>query len=169
MQAMEAGRDLTPTELSKLKDAMRFAAKHEPDLMAQVAFQQETFSGPIPHHEQLNGYDEDTRREIVAMAVREQEHTHEMQRTGLNGAINKDRRAQYCALVVALGALGAAGWMAQFSAVAAAVIGGLDLVGLVGVFLFPRMMEARIEKRQTESKPPAASDKKRPSGRSNKR
>lgn len=172
MKAIEDGRNLTPTELSKLKDAMRLVVKHEPDLMAQVVFQQEIqqeiHSGPLPHHEQLNGYDEETRREIVAMAVREQTHSHEMHRTGLNGAIRKDRRAQYCALVVALGALGAAGWIAQFSAVAAAIIGGLDLVSLVGIFLAPRILEIRALK-QAETKTPAPTEKKRPGGRSPKK
>ncbi|MBA6065675.1 DUF2335 domain-containing protein [Pseudomonas mosselii] len=165
MKAMEEGRDLSKNEHDMLKDAMRIAAKHEPELMAQVAFQQEVYSGPLPHHEQLNGYDEETRRIIVDMAVQEQAHSHEMYRTGLTGAIAKDQRAQYCALTVALGALATAGWMAQFSPVAAAVIGGLDLVGLVGVFLFPRMLEARNEKKQQAAKPPATPERKRSGGR----
>lgn len=171
MKAIDEGRDLTPPELRKLKDAMRVVVKHEPDLMEvvlQQEFQQEIHSGPLPSHEQLNGYDEDTRREIVAMAVREQAHSHDMHRTGLNGAINKDRRGQVCAVIVALGALATAGWISQFSPTAAAIIGGLDIVSLVGIFLAPRILEIRAMK-QAEQKAPAPPEKKRSGGRSSKK
>lgn len=163
MKAMAEGRDLTLSEHDTLKEAMSIAAKREPDLMAQVAFQQEMYSGPLPHHEQLNGYDAETRKAIVEMAVKEQTHSHEMQRTGLVGAINKDRRGQICALLVAVTGLVAASVMAQYSAVAATVVGSIDLVALVGVFLTPRLLEARAQK-QAEAKPPAPPEKKRSGG-----
>lgn len=158
---MKSGRQLTEAQHDMLEKALSVAAKREPAMVAQVAFQQEVYSGPLPHCDQLNGYDEETRRAIVAMAVREQEHAHLMNHTGLTGAISKDRRAQYCAVTVAVTGLLAAGWIAQFSAVASAIIGGLDLVTLVGIFLVPRLAVKRVEEAE-QKKPPQQQDKKRP-------
>lgn len=149
-----------------LETALSVAAQREPEMMAQVAFQQEVYSGPLPHYDQLNGYDEVTRKAIVDMAVREQTHSHTMNLTGLTGAIDKDRRGQYCALVVAVVGLGAAAWISQYSAAAATIIGGIDLLGLVSVFMIPRFAERRAEERAKKTPPTAPpADKKRVRGK----
>ncbi|WP_143151584.1 DUF2335 domain-containing protein [Pseudomonas sp. NFACC49-2] len=158
-QDMKAGKQLTDSQHAMLEKALNVAAEREPGMVAQVAFQQEIYSGPLPHYDQLNGYDEETRREIVGMAVKEQAHAHTMQITGLTGAIKKDERGQNYALIVAVVALVVAGWMAQFSPTAAAIIGGADLVALVGVFLAPRVLERNTKK---TDEPTSTPSKKRP-------
>lgn len=162
---LKSGKTLSDDQHEMLEKALNVAAKREPAMVAQVAFQQEVYSGPLPHYDQLNGYDEETRRAIVDMAVREQSHSHNMYLTGLNGAIQKDRRGQYCALVVAVVGLGAAAWISQYSPTAAAVIGGIDLIGLVSVFMVPRIAEQRAaQAAEKESSPQPPSEKKRPRG-----
>lgn len=159
---LKSGKTLSDDQHEMLEKALNVAAKREPAMVAQVAFQQEVYSGPLPHYDQLNGYDEETRRAIVDMAVREQAHSHNMHLTGLSGAIQKDRRGQYCALVVAVVGLGAAAWISQYSAAAAAVIGSIDLIGLVSVFMVPRIAERRAQAAEKESPPQPPSEKKRP-------
>ncbi|MFP4160628.1 MAG: hypothetical protein ACLFSK_01420 [Ectothiorhodospira sp.] len=44
-------------------------------------------------------------------------------------------------LIIALSGLLAAAWIAPSSATAAAIIGGLDLFGMVTVFVAPRILE----------------------------
>ena len=115
-------------------------------MMRQVSYQ-----GPLPPPEQLNAYDEDTRRTIVQIAVDEQRHTHDMRQKGLDGAIKKDERGQRYGLTVAIAGLVAATLIAPVSPVAAGVIGTLDLVGMVAIFVAPRILEKqRANNQQTE-------------------
>lgn len=158
-QDLKAGKELSASQHLMLEKALNVAAEREPEMMAQIAFKQEIYSGPLPHHDQLNGYDDETRKEIVGMAVKEQTHAHAMQMAGLTGAIRKDARGQNYALTVALAALAVSGWISQFSPTAAAIIGSFDLVALVGVFLAPRVLEHRSQK--SEQLPPSP-EKKRP-------
>lgn len=143
VQTLKAGNELTSEQHSTLERLLNVAAKREPGMIAQVAFKQEIFSGPLPHPDQLNGYDQSTRSSIVDMAVKEQSHNHEMQTRGLSGAIWKDRLGQIFGFGIAITGLGAAAWIAQYSAVASAIIGTLDLVGMVGIFVVPRAFEKR--------------------------
>lgn len=156
-QDLKSGKELTDIQHAVLEKALNVAAEREPAMVAQVAFKQEIYSGPLPHHDQLNGYDEETRREIVGMAVREQTHAHQMQSAGLSGAIWKDRTGQIFALIVAITGLAAASWVAQYSAWASAIIGSVDLLGLVCAFIAPRVLE-----RTPDSASPPAAEKKRP-------
>lgn len=158
---LRSGDDLSDEEHSTLETLLNAAAAREPAMVAQVAFKQEIYSGPLPHFQQLNGYDEDTRRTIVEMASREQEHTHHMQRTGLGGAIWKDRISQACAVSIALGGFWAAVEVAKYSTVAAAVIGGFDILAIVCAFIAPRALESLIQSRQ-EPAPVAPAQKKKP-------
>ncbi|WP_440060560.1 hypothetical protein ACTAB0_17845 [Pseudomonas syringae] len=143
MQSLKADKKLTSEQHITLERVLAVAAKREPEMVAQVAFKQEFFTGPLPHPDQLNVYDEHTRRLIVDMAVREQVHSHHMHSTGLSGAIWKDRIGQTFGFGIALAGLGAAAWIAQYSAAAAAIIGTLDLLGMVGIFVVPRAFEQR--------------------------
>ncbi|WP_186764411.1 DUF2335 domain-containing protein [Pistricoccus aurantiacus] len=103
----------------------------------------ETFSGPIPPAEHLNQYDESVRRLIVQMAKDEQKHAHSMREQGLQGAINKDRRGQLLGGAIAITGLVVAAVIAPHSAAAAAVIGTLDLFGMVALFVAPRVLDKR--------------------------
>lgn len=111
---------------------------------------QMSFSGPIPPPDVLNQFDEETRRTIVQMAVDDQKHVHMMNQTGLQGSINKDRRGQMCGVTIAVVGLIAAVLIAPHSAVAAGLIGTLDLFGMVALFVAPRVLEGRQKKREQE-------------------
>lgn len=161
MQALAAGGELTKQQQDILEGVVSVAAEREPGLVAQIAFRQEMYSGPLPHPDHLNGYDTETRRLIVEMAVREQTHTHEMQKKGLTGAIWKDRLGQFLGFGIAVSGLAAAAWIAQYSGVAAAIIGSVDLLGMVSVFVAPRAFEKLIEARSKKAAPPAKPKTKR--------
>ncbi len=105
-----------------------FLAAESPELV-MAATRHESYSGPLPHPDLLNRFDDVTRRAIVQMAVDEQAHAHRMRERGLEGAIAKDRRGQRYGLVIAVAGLAAAVAIAPFSAVAAGIIGTLDLFG----------------------------------------
>lgn len=152
-QSLKSGQELTPEQHSMLERLLKVAAKREPAMVAQVAFKQEIFSGPLPHPDQLNMYDDTTRASIVEMAVKEQSHNHSMQSKGLSGAILKDRLGQIFGFGIAISGLAAAAWISQYSAVAAAIIGTLDLVGMVGVFVVPRAFERRVAEKTIPQQP----------------
>lgn len=152
-QSLKSGQELTAEQHSTLERLLKVAAKREPAMVAQVAFKQEVYSGPLPHPDQLNIYDEATRASIVEMAVKEQAHNHSMQSRGLSGAILKDRLGQIFGFGIAISGLAAAAWISQYSAVAAAIIGTLDLVGMVGVFVVPRAFERRVAEKTVEPQP----------------
>lgn len=88
------------------------------------------------------------------MAVDEQKHTHDMRDKGLNGAIKKDERGQRYGLTVAIVGLVAAAVIAPFSPATAGVIGTLDLLGMVTVFVAPRILESRNRSNDEERRQP---------------
>lgn len=155
---LKSGNDLTEQEHATLEVFLNAAAAREPGLVAQIAYKETSYSGPLPHFEQLNGYDEETRRTIVTMAAKEQTHTHSMQHKGLSGAIWKDRISQFCAVSIALGGFVAAAEIAQYSPAAAAIVGSFDILAIVCAFIAPRALERIVEKRST----PAPSKKRPP-------
>ncbi|WP_246194781.1 DUF2335 domain-containing protein [Allochromatium palmeri] len=142
-RGLETGT-LSPPEQQRLAVSTRAL------LMAEV---RETHIGPLPHADLLNRYDDATRQIIVQMAVDEQRHTHQMQAKSLDGAIRKDRRGQVFGLLIALTGLLVAGFVATFSPTAAAVIGSIDLLGMVALFVAPRVLEGlgRSSKTNDES------------------
>lgn len=96
----------------------------EPGALLMSVTRQQLHIGPLPPPDLLNQYDDRTRQMIVEMASKEQAHAHLMQHTGLQGAIDKDRRGQVIGGVIAVSGLIAAAVIAPHSATAAAVIGG---------------------------------------------
>lgn len=155
---LTAGGELTSVQREKLAQLVSMVAQREPTMVAQVAIQEiqeiQEYSGPIPHPDQLNKYDESTRSHIVDMAVEAQRHTHEMQRMGMRGAILRDRVGQILGFGIAVGGLAAATLMSQTSPVAASIIGTLDLLGMVTVFVAPRILENRMQKKAQAAPPP---------------
>lgn len=154
----EAGTDLEPRpqELGDLLERLERGSLSPVDqqrlgrLSTIVMAGQEIHSGPLPRAKELNDYDEETRRAIVQMAVDEQQHTHRMQATGLDGALRKDRRGQIFGLVIALTGLAVAAFMSIFSPTAAAIFGAIDLLGMVTVFVAPRVLETRRTSEQVQ-------------------
>lgn len=152
IEGLESDRKLTPQQHDVLEGVLQSIARKDPEMVVQFAMRQEYFSGPLPQARELNEYDEETRRMIVGMAAKDQEHTHLMQLTGLNGHINKDRRGQIFGLMVAFAGLATAAYVVQFSAVAASIIAALDLGTLVYAFIAPRSA-----KKQAPPEPPKPS------------
>lgn len=137
MAKLKAG-ELSAAEQQILSELMPQAKNN---LVLQMAMRHEQFSGPLPHPDQLNKFDPETRKAIVSMAQKEQAHTHEMQQKGLEGAIKKDRRGQWLGFTIAVSGLAAAAYVAQVSPAAAGLIATIDLVGMVAVFVVPRAFE----------------------------
>ena len=138
MVKLETGQ-LSADEQQKLSELMP-QAKNSLKVL-QMAMKREQYSGPIPHPDQLNKFDPETRKAIVSMAQKEQAHTQEMQRKGLDGAIKKDRRGQWLGFTIAVSGLAAAAYVAQTSPAIAGVIAAIDLVSMVAVFVVPRAFE----------------------------
>lgn len=130
---------LTQEEQSRLSELL----KEAPSSVVMTATRHQTFIGPVPAPEQLNQYDEKTRDIILDMAQSEQRHAHELRERGLSGAIAKDKRGQWLGAAIAITGLLVAAFIAPYSAVAAAIIGSLDLFGMVALFVAPRVLENR--------------------------
>jgi uncharacterized membrane protein len=108
-----------------------------------TATHHQSYSGPIPPPEQLAKYPDDARSLILDMAHKEQSHAHNMNEKALSGAIQKDRVGQLIGGTIAVVGLASAGWIAQYSAVAAGIIATLDLFSMVALFVAPRILETR--------------------------
>jgi len=137
---LEAG-SLTQEEQNRLSELLKKA----PSSVVMTATRHQTFIGPVPPPDQLNQYDEMTRKVIMEMAQNEQRHAHELRERGLNGAIAKDKRGQWLGAAIAITGLIVAAFIAPYSAAAAAVIGSLDLFGMVALFVAPRVLGNRRE------------------------
>ena len=124
-----------------------------PKEVLQFAVRTASFSGPLPPPGLLAQYDAATRQSIVDMALIEQRHVHDMQKRGLDGMIEKDKRGQRYGVAIALTGLLVAAWISKHSVVAAAVIGTLDLVGMVAIFVAPRILQWRDQQDPAESEP----------------
>ena len=140
IRRVEAGT-LSDAERDLLLRQLESAPASETAVLAALVRQ--SFTGPLPPPTLFAQYDAETRRVILDMAQCEQTHAHEMQRTGLDGAIAKDRRGQWIGGGIAISGLIAAAVIAPHSAVAAGIIGTLDLFGMVALFVAPRLLERR--------------------------
>ncbi|CAM0557107.1 hypothetical protein EHLJMEHL_02195 [Vreelandella titanicae] len=140
--------NLTQEQQQELSKHLQIEPAREQHIHQRV--RQTSFSGPLPHPDILNQFDEETRRTIVQMAVDDQKHVHEMNKTGLSGSILKDRRGQLCGVTIAVVGLIAAVLIAPYSAFAAGIIGTLDLFGMVALFVAPRVLEGRRNKKAVE-------------------
>lgn len=150
VQGLKSGQ-LTPSQQETLAEML---VEDEPHQSVMAVRQQTTmYSGALPHPEHFNAYDDHTRQVILQMAVDDQKHNHDMQKTGLIGAIDKDKRGQRFGLTIALGGFVTAAVIAPFSTVVAGIIGALDLFGMVALFVAPRVLEGRAAKQQDKEAP----------------
>lgn len=144
VEGLKSGR-LTPHQQEVLSGLL---VEDETPQHVMVQQRQTMYSGPLPRADEFMAYDEHTRRTILQMAVDDQHHTHDMQKTGLTGSIEKDRRGQHYGLAIALGGLLAATVIAPFSPWVAGIIGALDLFGMVALFVAPRVLEGRAARQR---------------------
>lgn len=148
LEGLKSGQ-LTPGQQEALAGML---VEDEPHQHVMAVQQQTTmYSGSLPHPDQFNAYDEHTRDTILQMVVEDQKHTHDMQKTGLNGAIEKDKRGQRYGLTIALGGFVTAALIAPFSPAVAGLIGALDLFGMVALFVAPRVLEGRAAKQRARN------------------
>jgi len=139
------------TEADQKRMASLVEMEISPAQSILMASQSESFIGPVPHPDLLRRYDQETRRIIVEMAQKEQVHTHSMQTQGLESTVARDKRGQRYGLTIALSGLLVTAWIAQYSPTAAVIIGAIDLVGLVAIFVAPRIFQFRSEVRDPSS------------------
>lgn len=106
------------------------------------ALKQESFSGPLPHPRLLKEYDEiqpGFAERIVAMAEREQAHRFACDDKVVGSAVASSKRGQWMGYSIAIifGAIALTLGLLGHVAVAS-IIGGLDIVALVAVFVTNR-------------------------------
>lgn len=103
------------------------------------AIKQESFSGPIPHPELLQKYDNvklGFAERIVSMAERQLDHRIGCENKVVDGSVAESKRGQSYGLIVALFFLAAAVFLGYFGHDwLAGVLGGGTLVALVTVFV----------------------------------
>lgn len=125
------------------------SANNVPQQMQGVAIQQ--YSGPIPPPEMLARYDPEVRGIILRMAEDEQSHRNSRLNKALDADI-EDRqkgrslegRGQWFGFGIGIAGIIAATVMAIYGEpVAASIIGALDLVALVSVFVTGRVISKK--------------------------
>lgn len=109
------------------------------------SMRQESFSGPIPHPDLLQGYDRvkpGFAERIVVMAEQQQQHRFDCERQMIKGTIVESKRGQWMAFAIALLFLVAAVVLGIFNHDwLAGVIGGGTLIALVTVFVTGRKIK----------------------------
>jgi uncharacterized membrane protein len=127
---------------------------------------QELWQGPIPRPEDFASYKEvdgGFPDRIMGMAERQltlaetqQEHRLELEQVAVRGANFRANIGLFMAFAIALSVLGGSFWIIYEGHDAAGIsIAGLDLVSLVGVFVYGRHDQAQQDEthRQTPDKP----------------
>ena len=123
-----------------------------------LAIQQEQFSGPLPHPETLQHYENiqpGFADRIIKMAESEQAHRHDCEKRALDAEISDgtaDRleamRGQNFALLIGVVGFAVSAWAAYCGQqIVGAVVGGTSILSLVGAFLAGR-------KKDTSPPPP---------------
>lgn len=137
-------KELTPEERVELEQLL------EKDDAQKVVMQRSMFSGPLPPPSILQGYSDvldGGAERIMRLTEREQEHRHYMEKTAVNGHIRLDRRGQYLGFGIAVIALVSATYLiATGNVISGTIIGTVDLVGLVGAFIYGRHVKAKESK-----------------------
>ena len=111
-------------------------------LTAVAQMQMTLQTGPLPSPEVLEKYkavQPDLPERIVAMAERQSTHRQAMEKKLVEGQVAAQTRGQVFGLAMGLGVLGLATFSAwlKMPELAGAIV-GLDLAGLVGVFVYGR-------------------------------
>lgn len=100
------------------------------------------YSGPLPPPKMLEHYndiEEGFANRIVTMAEREQSHRHNLEQSGVTGAIKKDSRGQHYALIVSvLIVLCCTFLIYSGHEISGSILGGGTLTGLAYIFISGR-------------------------------
>lgn len=100
-------------------------------------------SGPLPPPEVIEAYEKvspGAAATIIAMAEREQAHRHDMEKTALNGAIERDKRGQRIGGIAVILALLVAFVLGYFGHTGlAGTIATTTLIGIAAIFVLGRL------------------------------
>lgn len=145
----------SPSEEGNGNDVLTAEEKQNLEALLQkegstkLIMQKASFSGPLPPPSILGDYNnvlEGSAERIMSLAEKEQEHRHYVEKKALNGHVNLDRRGQYLGFSVATFALGCATFLiANDYVISGTIIGSLDIVALVGVFVYGRHVSNKSE------------------------
>jgi len=141
-------KELTPEERVELEQLL------EKDDAQEIVMQRSMFSGPLPPPSILQGYSDvldGGAERIMRLTEREQEHRHYMEKAAVTGHIRLDRRGQYLGFGIAVIALLSATYLISTgNVISGTIIGTVDLVGLVGAFIYGRHVKANESKSQED-------------------
>lgn len=105
----------------------------------QVIEEHESYAGPIPHPDLLRRFNEivpGAAERIIAMAESQQRHRQDLERTVVRGGSKRSWMGLFAGLIVTLAFLFvSAGLIRDGHEVAGSVLGTVDLVALVTVFV----------------------------------
>ena len=112
------------------------------DQAVSVRHERHLISGPLPAPEILRGYEEllhGAAERIIRMAEKEQKDAHEINMIAIRETAADTRRGQIFGSIVALAALGTSAFLGYHGhSIAAGIVGGTTVVGLVTVFVTGR-------------------------------
>jgi uncharacterized membrane protein len=108
--------------------------------IAVAAQLQRSFSGPLPPPEVLVHYNDavpNGAERIIAMAEKQSDHRMQLERQVVNSDIQRSNLGLVAGLIIALAFLGVSYLLIDHGhETAGAVLGTIDIVGLVGVFVY---------------------------------
>ncbi len=112
-----------------------------------------SFSGPLPPPELLARYNDvvpNGAERIMQMAEHQQTHRQDLEKTVIGGNVQSEKRGQYMGLTIAVLVLLLGFYLALIGRqIAGSVFVGVDLVGLVSVFVLGKWSQTReLEKKK---------------------
>ncbi len=153
----------TKTRIHRLEEALinEAAGFETPGMVVSQSseLQFEAHAGPLPHPELSAAYERvlpGAADRIITMAERQQTHRHELESVAINGGSARARQGLAAGFVVTLAFLLASVWLVSTGHdVGGGVIGTVDLVALVSIFVIGQKSQsderARKRKERRES------------------
>jgi len=161
-----------PPDLKKILDSEK---KISPELLLQIAIRKQSVSGPLPHPEILQGYDniqEGFADRVIRMAEIQIEHRHKMEERELEADIEITKRnmeitasekktGQYLAFLIALALMGCGILFAKLGGIGyGTTLITTTIAGLVSIFITGKYKEKKEREAETKQIAPSDSEKK---------
>lgn len=120
----------------------------------KVSMSVEHSSGPIPHPEHLERYNQiipNGADRIMRMAEKQQEHRQELEKHAVQSQLKQSGRGQIFGLVIGISALAIGGTCAMFgNEISGSIIGAGGVTGLVSVFVIGKNRQRESLKRKNQ-------------------
>jgi uncharacterized membrane protein len=117
------------------------------DVAQEFTITAQRFTGPLPHPAILAQYNDSVpggAERVIAMAERNQQHRHAMESLVVRGGLSAQRTGQWFGLLVALtGMIGSIWLVSQGQTWGGAMIGTVDVAGLVSLFIYSHESKKR--------------------------